>query len=113
MVLAGAINKQIVTAIQNVGGLAVGLSGKDGGLIKAKKLMHRRKTDLMIEEQIDLGFVGDPDVIDPSILRTFEESRIIPVIAPIGAGPDGETFNINADTAAGAIAAATNASLVY
>jgi len=109
MVLAGAINKQIVTAIQNVGGLAVGLSGKDGGLIQARKLMHRRKTDSMIEEHIDLGFVGEPDMIDPAILETFNDTRVIPVIAPIGAGPDGETFNINADTAAGAIAAATNA----
>lgn len=109
MVLAGAINKQIVTAIQNVGGTAVGISGKDGGLIKAKKLVHQRKTDSKIEEQIDLGFVGQPDQVDPTILDSFAETHIIPVIAPIGAGPDGETFNINADTAAGAIAAATHA----
>ncbi|MGB0748592.1 MAG: acetylglutamate kinase [Magnetospiraceae bacterium] len=107
MVLAGSINKQIVTAINNAGGFAVGLSGKDGQLIIADKL-HRTKKDpnSNIERLLDLGFVGEPREIRPHVLDFFEETDIIPVIAPIGVGDRGETYNINADTAAGAIAGA-------
>ena len=104
MVLAGTINKQIVTAIMKAGGTAVGLSGKDGGLIKARKVTERRG-----ERQIDLGFVGEPSEINPQVLHAMERADIVPVIAPIGFGENGETFNINADTAAGAIAAAVKA----
>jgi len=110
MVLCGSINKQIVTMINEVGGSAIGLSGKDGGLIRAEKLRRtRRVTDSNIEKILDLGFVGEPTRINPHLLESFEESDIIPVIAPIGVGPKGETFNINADTAAGAIAVAAGA----
>ena len=104
MVLAGTINKQIVAAIMKAGGTAVGLSGKDGGLIKARKVTERRG-----ERQIDLGFVGEPSEINPQVLHALERADIVPVIAPIGFGENGETFNINADTAAGAIAAAVKA----
>ncbi|MEQ8710019.1 MAG: acetylglutamate kinase [Rhodospirillales bacterium] len=110
MVLSGSINKQIVSAINAAGGVAVGLSGKDGDLIQAQKLRRtRRETDSNIEKILDLGFVGEPDRINPGILEAFEESDIIPVIAPIGIGANGETYNINADTAAGAIASALGA----
>tara|TARA_R110002110_G_scaffold122805_1_gene299204 strand:+ start:644 stop:1534 length:891 start_codon:yes stop_codon:yes gene_type:complete len=110
MVLSGSINKQIVSAINAAGGTAVGLSGKDGDLIQAQKLRRtRRETDSNIEKILDLGFVGEPDRINPGILEAFEESDIIPVIAPIGIGANGETYNINADTAAGAIASALGA----
>ena len=110
MVLSGSINKQIVTAINEAGGNAVGLSGKDGNLIQAEKIRrHRRETDSNIEKILDLGFVGEPTHINPHILENFEESDIIPVIAPIGIGPNGQTYNINADTAAGAIATAVGA----
>ncbi len=107
MVLAGSINKQIVTAINAAGGTAVGLSGKDGNLIEARKIRRtHRDPDSNIEKILDLGFVGEPVNINPSIFEAFEESDIIPVVAPIGFGANGETFNINADTAAGAIASA-------
>ncbi len=110
MVLCGSINKQIVTMINEVGGSAIGLSGKDGGLIRAEKLRRtRRLTDSNIEKILDLGFVGEPTRINPHLLESFEESDIIPVIAPIGVGAKGETYNINADTAAGAIAVAAGA----
>jgi acetylglutamate kinase len=102
MVLAGSINKQIVTAIQKQGGLAMGLSGKDGNLIKAQKLNSGKKG-------VDLGFVGEPTEVNPAIMEEFAKSHFIPVIAPIGIGEDGETYNINADTAAGAVAAAIKA----
>lgn len=110
MVLCGSINKQIVTAINSAGGFAVGLSGKDGNLIKARKLRRSKKDPgSNIEKILDLGFVGEPEDIDPHILRTLEESDIIPIIAPIGVGGSGETYNINADTSAGAIASALGA----
>ncbi|MFL4470037.1 acetylglutamate kinase [Tateyamaria armeniaca] len=97
MVLSGVVNKRIVQAINRAGGRAVGLSGKDA--------------NLMICDQTDpdLGLVGTPSQMDPSILRTLFEKSMIPVIAPLGAGRDGETFNINGDTAAGAIAGALKA----
>jgi acetylglutamate kinase len=107
MVLSGSINKQIVTEINNAGGMAVGISGKDGHLIEARKLRRTvRDPDSNIEKILDLGFVGEPVRINPTIIQEFVDSNIIPVIAPIGVGPNGETFNINADTAAGALAAA-------
>ncbi|MEX2615354.1 MAG: acetylglutamate kinase [Alphaproteobacteria bacterium] len=111
MVLSGSINKEIVAAIAGAGGRAAGLSGKDAGLIQATKLTRTtRDEDSSIERVLDLGFVGQPTRIDPRILNVFASSEIIPVIAPLGLGADGETFNINADTAAGAIAIATGAS---
>lgn len=110
MVLAGAINKEIVTAINHAGGTAVGLSGKDGNLIRATRL--RRKvadSESNIEKVLDLGFVGEPTSINAHLLEVFARSEIIPVIAPIGVDDSGQTYNINADTAAGAIAAAMKA----
>ncbi|MEE8562020.1 MAG: acetylglutamate kinase [Alphaproteobacteria bacterium] len=110
MVLSGSINKQIVTTINAAGGNAVGLSGKDGNLIQAEKMRRtHRETDSNIEKILDLGFVGEPTLVRPHVLESFGESDIIPVIAPIGIGPKGETYNINADTAAGAIATAVGA----
>jgi acetylglutamate kinase len=110
MVLAGSINKQIVTAIQAAGGQAVGLSGKDGNLIEASKLTRtRRDPGSHIEQVLDLGFVGQPTKVHTKILRAFEGTDIVPVIAPIGVGTDGQTYNINADTVAGAVAAAFSA----
>ncbi len=107
MVLSGSINKQIVSEINAAGGMAIGISGKDGQLIEARKLRrHAKDPDSNIEKILDLGFVGEPVRINPTIIQEFAESNIIPVIAPIGIGAAGETFNINADTAAGAIAAA-------
>ncbi len=107
MVLAGSINKQIVSTINQAGGRAVGLSGKDGDLIVAKKLRRTKQDpESNIEKILDLGFVGEPTRIDPHMLAAIHESDLIPVIAPIGTGEDGGTYNINADTAAGAIASA-------
>ena len=110
MVLVGSINKEIVSAINEAGGRAAGLCGKDSNLIKAKKLVRTKRDESSnVERVLDFGLVGEPDVIDPHILKCFEHSDITPVIAPIGSGPNGETFNINADTAAGAIAQALGA----
>jgi acetylglutamate kinase len=99
MVLAGTVNKQLVAAINAAGGTAIGLTGKDGGLIRAQKLTRNG----------DLGFVGEPSDIDVAILAALRDADMIPVIAPIGIGDDGETYNINADTVAGAVAAAVKA----
>lgn len=110
MVLAGSINKQIVSLINAAGGKAMGISGKDGDLIRARKLRRtQRDPDSNIEKILDLGFVGEPERVRPEIIEEFLESDFIPVIAPIGVGSEGETYNINADTAAGAIAGALNA----
>lgn len=110
MVLSGSINKGLVSAINAAGGQAVGLSGKDGNMIKAKKLERTKKDpDSNIERVLDLGFVGDPAEVNPEVIIRMTEGGLIPVIAPIGVGPNGETFNINADTAAGAIASALKA----
>ena len=109
MVLAGSINKEVVTAINDAGGTAVGISGKDGNLIQARKLKHKRKTDSNIEKVVDLGFVGEPYAVNTRVLDTLTSSHMIPVIAPLGIGANGTTFNINADTAAGAIAGAIGA----
>ncbi|MCG8355781.1 MAG: acetylglutamate kinase [Kiloniellales bacterium] len=110
MVLSGTINKQIVSAINRAGGTAIGISGKDGSLIRAEKLHRvRRDEDSNIEKVLDLGFVGEPREVDPRIIASLEQAGMIPVIAPIGVGDAGETYNINADTAAGAIASAAGA----
>ena len=110
MVLAGSINKAIVAAINAAGGTAVGLSGKDGKLVQARKLTRTQvDPDSHIERVLDLGFVGEPEVVNPQVLSVFARSDIIPVIAPTGVGADGETYNINADTVAGAVAAALGA----
>ncbi|MFP6734418.1 MAG: acetylglutamate kinase [Rhodospirillales bacterium] len=110
MVLAGTINKEIASAINQAGGFAVGLSGKDGGLIEAVKLRRtKRDPESNIEKILDLGFVGEPQKINTHVLDMFQKTDVIPVVAPIGTGPQGETFNINADTAAGAIAEAMGA----
>jgi acetylglutamate kinase len=110
MVLSGSINKEIVTAINRAGGYAVGLSGKDANLIRAKKLERtRRDPDSNIEKVLDLGFVGEPTAVNAEVLELFRHSNIIPVIAPIGVGDKGESYNINADTVAGAVAAAVKA----
>ena len=108
MVLAGTINKQLVTAINGEGGCAIGLSGKDGGLIEARKLT-RTRVEAGVKTEVDLGFVGEPARISATVLDTFKQSDIIPVIAPIGVGSRGETYNINADTVAGSVAAAVKA----
>jgi len=110
MVLSGSINKSIVAAINAAGGRAIGISGKDGNLITARKLRRTKvDPDSNIEKVLDLGFVGEPESVDVSILKTFSDGGLIPVIAPIGFGEDGETYNINADTSAGAIASASDA----
>ncbi|WP_395688520.1 acetylglutamate kinase [Aestuariivirga sp.] len=110
MVLSGAINKSIVASIQQAGGRAVGISGKDGNLMIAKRLT-KTTTDPTTGKtvEVDFGFVGEPVLINTDILQTIMRSDSIPVIAPIGVGLGGETFNVNADTAAGAIATATRA----
>ena len=111
MVLSGSINKEIAALINGAGGRAIGLSGKDGGLIRARKLTRtKRDPDSNIEKVLDLGFVGEPERIDPAMIASMVQADLIPVIAPIGLGPNGETYNINADTVAGAVAAAVRAS---
>ncbi len=113
MVLSGSINKTIVRAINNAGGKAVGLSGADAGLIRAGKAHKTKKDpDSNIERVLDLGFVGEPTSVDPAILEVLFNSHnddFIPVVAPVGMGADGQSYNINADTAAGAVASALNA----
>jgi len=114
MVLSGAINKEIVAWIGQAGGRAVGLSGKDGGFVHATKVQRTaRDPESNIERAIDLGFVGEPQVIDRSVIDTVSAAGMIPVIAPIGIGDQGETYNINADTMAGAIAGALNAARLF
>ncbi|GMN13484.1 acetylglutamate kinase [Altererythrobacter sp. MTPC7] len=110
MVLSGAINKQLVSWIASAGGKAMGISGKDGGLVTATKLERTtRDPDSQIEQVLDLGFVGEPTHVDTTILQTASAAGMIPIVAPIGRGEDGETYNINADTMAGAIASALGA----
>ncbi len=110
MVLTGSINKHIVTAINAAGGRAVGLSGKDGNMVVARKLALTRTDSVTGKTTVeDLGFVGEPASVNPEVLYTMMKSEIIPVIAPIGVGPKGETYNINADTVAGAVAGAVKA----
>ena len=114
MVLSGSINKELVGWIAQAGGKALGISGKDAGLVTARKVTRTAKDpDSHIEQALDLGFVGEPATVDTSILDTACAAGMIPVIAPIGAGEDGETYNINADTMAGAIAAALGAARLF
>lgn len=107
MVLAGGINKALVSAIGSAGGRAVGISGKDGHLIEAAKLTHKR--DDASAKEVDLGYVGYPRKVNPEVIHALVQADMIPVIAPIGLGHDGQTYNINADTSAGAIAGAIQA----
>lgn len=110
MVLSGKINKEIVAAINTEGGRAIGISGKDANLIVAKKLERRVRDPLTsVEKTLDIGFVGTPARVNPEMLRAFSESGYIPVIAPVAAGEEGQTYNINADAVAGAIAGALKA----
>jgi acetylglutamate kinase len=106
MVLAGSINKQIVGFINNAGGRAIGLCGKDGNMVTAQKV---RKVEQDGKPAIDLGFVGEPSKVDSTVLEQVLGRELIPVLAPIAQGAEGETFNVNADTFAGAIAGALNA----
>ena len=110
MVLAGSINKQLVGFINEEGGKAIGLTGKDGNLVRARKLSRAvGDPDSGLEPVVDLGFVGEPDKVDVTVLTQILGREIIPVLAPIAAGPNGVTFNVNADTFAGAIAGALKA----
>ncbi|HEY6897717.1 MAG TPA: acetylglutamate kinase [Rhodocyclaceae bacterium] len=102
MVLGGQVNKDVVNLINHAGGKAVGLTGKDGSFIRAKKLLMENKDNP--EDLIDIGQVGDIVSIDPSLIALLDSGAFIPVIAPIGVGRDGETYNINADVVAGKIA---------
>jgi acetylglutamate kinase len=110
MVLAGSINKQIVGFINAAGGKAIGLCGKDGNMVTARKVTRAvRDPDSAIERVVDLGFVGEPAKVDTTVLDTVLGRELIPVLAPVAAGADGGTFNVNADTFAGAIAGALKA----
>jgi acetylglutamate kinase len=114
MVLSGGINKEIVRWISGAGGKAIGISGKDGGLVTARKVQRTtRDPDSQIEQVVDLGFVGEPSKVDTTVIKTISDAGMIPVIAPIAVGEDGETYNINADTMAGAIAAALGAARLF
>lgn len=104
MVLGGLVNKEIVALINTHGGRAVGLSGKDGDMIRAKKLVFRKQGSTEDEDIIELGHVGEIESINPAVVDTLDAGDFIPVIAPIGAGKDGKTYNINADTVAGRLA---------
>ena len=113
MVLSGAINKELVGWISQAGGKAIGISGKDGGLVTASKVTRTTKDpDSQIEQAVDLGFVGEPEAVDTTVLDTMCAAGMIPVVAPIGADKQGNT-NINADTMAGAIAAALGAARLF
>ena len=110
MVLGGKVNKEIVSLINRAGGKAVGLTGKDGGLIQAKKMKMTRKSDETGEtEIIDIGLVGEVTEVRPGALAALEQGGFIPVIAPVGVGENGETYNINADLVSGAVAGALKA----
>jgi acetylglutamate kinase len=109
MVLGGLVNKEIVSLINNHGGKAVGLSGKDGRLIKAKKKVIRKASETGGEEVIDIGLVGEVTDVDPQIITSLEKEGFIPVISPVGVGPKGETLNINADYVAASVASALRA----
>ena len=114
MVLSGAINKELVGWIAAAGGKALGISGKDGGLVTATKVSRTVKDpDSQIEQAVDLGFVGEPTMVDVTIIEVASAAGMIPVIAPIAPGKNGETYNINADTMAGAIAAALGAARLF
>src|SRR4051794_39963988 len=110
MVLAGTVNKHVASLINRAGALAVGICGKDGELIRARKLT-RTKVDpgSRIEKVLDLGFVGEPEHVDVRVIHALTGAGLIPVIAPVGVGADGQTYKINADTVAGAVAGALSA----
>ena len=112
MVLGGLVNKEVVSMINQAGGRAIGLTGKDGNMIRAKKMVLTRKNAQgEVTETVDLGFVGEVTSIDASVVKMLEEDRYIPVIAPIGVGEEGDnaTYNINADLVAGKLAQVLNA----
>ena len=110
MVLAGTVNKHVAGLINQAGALAVGICGKDGGLIRARKLQRTvRDPGSHIERALDLGFVGEPEHVDVRVIHALTGAGLIPVIAPVGIGEDGQTYNINADTVAGAVAGALGA----
>ena len=110
MVLAGTVNKHVASLITQAGALAVGICGKDGGLIRARKLNRTRKDPgSHIENILDLGFVGEPECVDVRVIHALTGAGLIPVIAPVGMDAHGQTYNINADTVAGAIAGALGA----
>ncbi len=110
MVLAGTVNKHVAGLINQAGALAVGICGKDGGLIRARKLQRTVvDPDSHIERALDLGFVGEPEHVDVRVIHALTGAGLIPVIAPVGIGEDGQTYNINADTVAGAVAGALGA----
>lgn len=114
MVLSGAINKELVGWIAQAGGKAIGISGKDGGMVTATKVSRTVKDpDSQIEQAVDLGFVGEPARVDTAVLDTAIAAGMIPIVAPIGAGEGGHTYNINADTMAGALAAALGAARLF
>jgi acetylglutamate kinase len=114
MVLSGAINKELVGWISEAGGRAVGISGKDGKFVTAEKVERTtRDPDSNIERAVDLGFVGEPKHVDRKVIDTISAAGMIPVVAPIGVGADGHTYNINADTMAGAVAAALGATRLF
>ncbi len=114
MVLSGAINKQLVSWIARAGGKAIGISGKDGNMVTARKLERTtRDPESNIERVLDLGFVGEPEHVDTTILETASASGMIPIIAPIATDAEGNTYNINADTMAGAVAAALGAARLF
>ena len=110
MVLAGTVNKYVAGLITQAGALAVGVCGKDGGMIRARKLQRSSvDPDSRIERVLDLGFVGEPTAIDARVIHALTGGGLVPVIAPVGLGADGQTYNINADTVAAAVAGALNA----
>jgi acetylglutamate kinase len=110
MVLAGTVNKYVAGLITGAGALAVGVCGKDGGMIRARKLQRIRKDPGSdTEHALDLGFVGEPVAVDARVINALTGGGIVPVIAPVGVGTDGQTYNINADTVAAAVAGALNA----
>ena len=109
MVLTGQVNKEVVSYINRHGGRAVGLSGKDGELLVCKKLLQEVKGEDGRTEMVDIGFVGDVVRVNRDLIRTLEDGRFIPVIAPVGVGLDGESYNVNADVVAGRLAAALDA----
>jgi acetylglutamate kinase len=114
MVLAGSINKELVAWIERAGGRAAGISGKDAGLVRAKKVARTvRDPGSAIEQVVDLGFVGEPESVDRTIIDTLLGANIVPVIAPVAVGADGHTYNINADTMAGAVAGALGAARLF
>jgi acetylglutamate kinase len=109
MVLVGHVNKEVVGYLNQHGGRAVGLSGKDGSLLVCKKLLQENKLEDGSTELVDIGFVGDVVKVNTDLIHTLENGRFIPVIAPVGVGVEGECYNINADLVAGRVAAALNA----